>query len=213
MLSAPGMVCQMEPEPETVTLDILFSAVPTTGRSVPWSMINLPLLVPDAADEGFLALAQGMGEGSWSDLDAALEARFRLDRYLLHLFREASRLGLLRGFRSRPAWLRDAVQAADRRLSDPGFQGKAFAALAGCSVVHLNRSIQSSYGCSSRSLLRRLRIERAAHLMQQDAQIRSEDVARLCGFTGVRQFREQWLKQTGGGLRAFRKQQQVQKNP
>jgi len=204
MLSAPGMGCRIDPAPGTVITDALFSAIPATGRSVPWAMLDLPIVVPGMARESFLALSKEMGARRWKDSRKALHARFELDQALLAFVEKGFESGRITGCRPRPAWLRDAVQAVNGKLSDPTFQVKHFAQLAGCSVDHLNRTIQTFYGCSSSTFLRRLRIERAAHLLQHDPAVRTEEVADLCGFSSARHLRDQWKCETGQGLRSFR---------
>jgi len=209
MLLAPGVLHRVGYGPKSAILDIRFSAIPAIGSRIPFSMVPLPLVVPGPWDSALWELPSKMSTGQdsrWASQQSAWVARRIVDDTLFEFFNRAFRQGRARSIPFPPGWLRDTIQAAIHHLDDPQFTPSAFAALAGCSPEHLNRCLRQHEHRTTSQFLRKLRIERAAHMIQQDPGVRTLDVVARCGFTDARQFRLQWKAETGTGLREFRRQ-------
>lgn len=214
LLSAPGMGAHYEHALGSRVINVLFSAIPSPGWPVPWNMLKLPLSVEGVNTSRLSDLPKGMEslhtpneqEDRWRNADGAMQARFAVDQALWELFKRAIEQEKIRDLRQRPRWLRDSLRAVDRKLHDPDFQVKAFAGLTGCSPDHLNRTIRKSDGMTAQEFLRQLRLERAAHILQHTPETETNAIARQCGFRSARQFRDQWKRQFGEGIRDFRKQ-------
>jgi len=212
ILSSPGMGSHMRMTRKTQAIDIQFSAIPSPGWPVPWSFLTLPIAITTEVDPRVLELPQQMahhskveGDTRWIDFHWAMQARFLVDQTLWEAIVGAFQTQQIECPPAFPAWLTDAVKVARDKLSDPSFQVEAFAKLAGCSTNHLNRTIRETDGSTSRAFLRRMRIERASHILQNDPTASSNWIARQCGFTGARQLRDLWLLEVGGSLNSYRK--------
>ncbi len=208
LLLAPGFLYRVEFQEYSELLDLRFSVVPAVGSRIPFNMLPLPLCLPGPWEEALWQLPEGMSSGResrWTSQHVAWQARKLVDDALFQALNRAFREQSLHTVQSPPGWLREAMQAAVHHIHDPDFGASAFARLAGCTPEHLTRSIQKTEQRSSSQYLRKLRIERAAHLLVQDPQLRSEELITRCGFRDMRQFRTHWKAETGQGLREFRR--------
>ncbi|GEM_PF-1387382 len=215
LLSGAGMNARFECDPGCCLTEFLFSAIPSPGSPVPWNWLDLPFSIPYPVDPELLTLPDEMiidkraarsKQPRWRNGDAGMRARFLLDTLLWNLISTGITSDRITCQTSRPGWLSDAIKAADLHLHDPCFQIKAFARLAGCSPDHLNRMIRKTDHVSAHVLLRRLRLERAHHILQHNPNVPSCKIAADCGFTSARHFRDQWKAEFGTGIHAYRKQ-------
>ncbi len=210
MLLPPGMLYRVRFGENSRILDLRFSVIPAIGSGIPFHMLPLPLVLPGPWDPALWDLPARMSRGKdsrWTSQHAAWQARRLTDDTLFLLINRAFDHQNIRHIKSPPAWLREAMQAAVHHIHDPEFNTSSFAKLAGCTPEHLTRSLQKTEGCSSSQYLRRLRIERAAHMIQQDPALSSQEVIERCGYRDPRQFRLQWKAETGTGIREFRRSQ------
>ncbi len=208
ILLPPGRAYPVEISKTWQVLDIRFSVIHSLESKNPFRMMNLPVSVPGPWPEEIWQLPTRMNKvrygDNWKNPEAAWQARHGVDNLLRQYVSKAFSLGIAARTNRPPEWLQHALQAVERRFSDPEFSVEDFAILAGCSPVHLNRCFQISEGKTTSQVLRHLRIKRASHMIRSDPGVDSSEIVRRCGFTSTRQFRQQWKKETGIGLREFR---------
>lgn len=196
IVSAPGYAVRWQPQTEVDLLEVLFSAIPEPGHQVPWSMLQLPAVAHGVDGSAVARLAAGMQGHRWRDDEAAMTARFVVDRFLWRAIGRGLHSGSMSIAGQRPAWLQDTITAAISALRDPAFSVHDLVRLAGCSHAHLCRTIRKTDGCTPSGLIRRLRVARAAHMLMQDPQTEPMVIVTSCGFGSVSRFRRQWRQET-----------------
>lgn len=204
-LFAPGAAASGTCTPGAQLINALISAIPAPNTRIPWSMVNMPLVVSDMGYQRLELLLAGMDGINWRDMDWAMRARFTCDRLLWNMLAKGYADGSIQSQGSRPAWLRDAIAATLKSIKNPDFGVPEFVRLAGCSHAHLCRTLQASDQSTPGEFLRKLRVEMAAHIMHHDAEVSSDEIAQRCGFTSARQFRRHWQEETNKPLRGFRR--------
>ena len=70
----------------------------------------------------------------------------------------------------------------ENNLSDPSFDVEKIASIMGISRIHVNRKLQAEAGVSPSSLIKRLRMEKAASLVVKQ-ELSLADIASSCGFS------------------------------
>lgn len=150
--------------------------------------------------EGCLrSLATRFGELARTDL-----RRLALDRFLLELLHDVE-TDLDAGDRAArlPRWLATTIDAAraDPELLAEGT--RSFAAHAGRSVDHLNRTCRRYLGTTASGLVNRLRLDHAEHLLRTTS-LDVTDVAYRCGFGNLSYFYRRFRERTGASPRRFR---------
>jgi AraC-like DNA-binding protein len=204
ILSAPGHTMGWRPSTEVDLLEVIFSAIPEPGHPVPWTRLRLPAIIHGVEATGLIGLADQMIDTRWRDDEAAMEARFAVDRFLWQVIGHGFANGDLEGHHQRPQWLQDIITAVDAQLAEPTFDVHGLVRLAGCSHAHLCRSIKRYEGCSPSALIRRLRVARAAHILSHEPETEVTTLVQRCGFGSAERFRRQWRAESPRGLRVAR---------
>ena len=208
LLASPGMALQLRRSADAEVVDCQFSAFTDTGVQPPWVRLSLPWVVHGCNASALSTLPDGMDaqkDSRWLDADTAMMARFAVDRMLWQMAKISPQESMTCQAPPPPDWLRDALTAAHDHLHLVAFNVSGLAKLAGCSTNYLNSCIRISYGTTAQAMLRQLRIDRARHLLQQQPEINTAQLAAQCGFSSARHLLDQWRRATGESLSETRR--------